>query len=119
MTSSNTDQGLAAKRVRVLVVAASFDILGGQAIQAARLVSRLRELPQFEVGFLPINPRLPGALRILQTVKYLRTVVTSLLYLATLLARVPRYDVVHIFSAAYSSFVIAPTPAILIAKLFR
>lgn|GEM_PF-57987 len=119
MTSSKTDQGLAAKRVRVLVVAASFDILGGQAIQAARLVSRLNELPQFEVGFLPINPRMPGVFTILQTVKYLRTVVTSLLYLATLLARVPRYDVVHIFSAAYSSFVIAPTPAILVAKLFR
>jgi L-malate glycosyltransferase len=30
---------------------------------------------------------------------------------------VPRYDVIHIFSASYFSFVLAPTPAILIAKL--
>lgn len=107
-----------ARRLRILVVAPSFDILGGQAVQAARLVSRLRELPFFEVGFLPINPRLPGPLRNLQAVKYLRTIVTTLLYIATLLARVPKYDVIHVFSASYFSFVLAPTPAILIAKLF-
>ena len=119
MNTDRTNQKVKPKHLRVLVVAASFDILGGQAIQAARLITRLSELPQFEVGFLPINPRLPGALRQLQTIKYLRTVVTSILYLASLLARIPRYDIIHIFSAAYSSFVIAPTPAILIAKLFR
>ncbi|MDQ1728475.1 MAG: hypothetical protein QOD33_600, partial [Pyrinomonadaceae bacterium] len=104
--------------VRVLVVAPSFDILGGQAVQAARLITRLRELPEFAVGFLPINPRLPGVLRNLQAIKYLRTVVTSLYYLASLLLKIPRYDVIHIFSASYFSFVLAPTPAILIAKLF-
>jgi glycosyltransferase involved in cell wall biosynthesis len=107
------------KRVRVLVVAPSFDILGGQAVQAARLMARLRELDSFEIGFLPINPRLPGFLRTLQAIKYLRTVVTSFLYLIKLLTHVPRYDVIHVFSASYFSFVLAPTPAILIAKLFR
>src|SRR5687767_10926971 len=71
-----------ARRLRILVVAPSFDILGGQAVQAARLISRLRELPFFEVGFLGINPRLPGQLRKLQAVKYVRTVVTSLVYIA-------------------------------------
>lgn len=117
--NQTTTRDRATQPLRILVVAPSFDILGGQAVQAARLVLRLRELPQFEVGFLPINPRLPGVLRKLQAVKYLRTIVTSLLYLATLLARIPRYDIIHIFSASYLSFVIAPTPAILIAKLFR
>src|ERR1044071_1201788 len=106
-------------RLRVLVVAPSFDILGGQAVQAARLVDCLREESALEVGFLSINPRLPGALRKLQSVKYLRTVVTSIAYLASLLLRVPRYDVIHIFSASYFSFVLAPTPAILISKIFR
>jgi len=107
------------KRLRVLVVAPSFDILGGQAVQAARLISRLRELDSFEIGFLPINPRLPGFLRRLQAIKYLRTVVTSILYLVNLLTRIPAYDVIHVFSASYFSFVLAPTPAILIGKLFR
>ncbi len=102
---------------RVLIVAPSFDILGGQAVQAARLFERLSLEPSLQVGFLPINPRLPGVLRKLQAIKYVRTVVTSILYCATLLARVYRYDVIHIFSASYFSFVLAPTPAILIAKL--
>lgn len=108
----------AERPVRVLIVAPSLDILGGQAVQAARLLARLREEPSLEVGFLPVNPRLPGVLRKLQAIKYVRTVVTSLLYVATLLMRVRAYDCVHIFSASYSSFVLAPTPAILVSKLY-
>ena len=104
--------------LRVLIVAPSLDILGGQAVQAARLLERLREEPTLEVSFLPVNPRLPGPLRRLQGVKYLRTVVTSLYYWGLLLARVPQYDVIHIFSASYLSFVLAPTPAILVARLY-
>jgi glycosyltransferase involved in cell wall biosynthesis len=37
----------------------------------------------------------------------------------SLLLRVYKYDVIHIFSASYFSFVLAPTPAILISKLYR
>jgi len=102
-----------------LIVAPSLDILGGQAVQAARLLEELKRESSLEVAFLPINPRLPGPLRKLQAVKYLRTFVTSLLYVATLIKNIPRYDVIHIFSASYLSFVIAPTPAILISKLTR
>lgn len=104
--------------LRVLIVAPSTAILGGQAVQAARLVKRLSLEPALEVSFLPINPQLPGPLRRLQDIKYIRTVVTSLLYCATLLARVRKHDVIHIFSASYFSFLLAPTPAILISKLY-
>jgi L-malate glycosyltransferase len=104
--------------LRVLIVAPSFDILGGQAVQAARLLTGLREEPSLEVDFLPINPRLPGVLRKLQAIKYLRTIVTSLLYVTTLLVRARKHDVIHIFSASYFSFVLAPTPAILIGKFY-
>jgi glycosyltransferase involved in cell wall biosynthesis len=104
-------------RLRILIVAPSFDILGGQAVQAARLLKGLRAERSLEVDFLPINPRLPGVLGKLQGIKYVRTVVTSLLYCASLLARVRKFDVIHIFSASYFSFVLAPTPAILISKL--
>jgi glycosyltransferase involved in cell wall biosynthesis len=107
------------KPLRILVVGPSLDILGGQAVQAARLIARLREVPSLEVDFLPINPRCPGILRKLQSIKYVRTLVTSVFYVFSLLARVPKYDVLHIFSASYFSFVLAPTPAILIGKLFR
>jgi L-malate glycosyltransferase len=104
--------------VRVLIVAASLDILGGQAVQAERLVRHLQQEPTIEVGFLPINPRLPGKLRKLQAIKYVRTLTTSLLYCWNLLREVRKYDVIHIFSASYLSFLIAPTPAVLISKLY-
>lgn len=107
------------KSVRVLIVAPSFDILGGQSVQAARLADCLREEPSLQVGFLPINPRLPGPLKYLQRIKYVRTVVTSIVYVLSLLARVYKYDVIHVFSASYVSFVTAPTPAILIGRLYR
>ncbi|HEX9919377.1 MAG TPA: hypothetical protein VGA87_09430, partial [Pyrinomonadaceae bacterium] len=106
------------RRVRVLIVAPSLGILGGQAVQAARLRERLAEEPSLEVSFLPINPRLPGLLGKLQDIKYVRTVLTSLAYVALLLWRVRAYDVIHVFSASYVSFVLAPTPAILVAKLY-
>lgn len=94
------------------------DILGGQAVQAARLLAGLRAEASLQVGFLPVNPRLPRLLRWLQAIKYVRTIVTSLAYVALLIARVRKYDVLHIFSASYFSFVLAPTPAILVGKLY-
>jgi L-malate glycosyltransferase len=116
-TSSRATQA-AARRLRILIVAPSLDILGGQAIQAMRLQTRLAEEPSLEVGFVPINPRLPGLLGKLQKIKYVRTIVTSLRYWAMLLNQVRQYDIIHIFSASYWSFVLAPTPAILVAKLY-
>ena len=107
-----------ARPVRVCIVGPSLDIVGGQSVQAARLLGRLREIPGLEVDFLAVNPRLPGPLRRLQQVKYVRTVVTSIAYLATLLRRIPRYDVVHAFSASYWSYLLAPLPALLVGRLY-
>lgn len=112
------DAETVAKPLRVLIVAPSLDILGGQAVQATRLLDRLGREPSLEVGFLPVNPRLQWLLGRLQAIKYVRTVVTSLLYWASLLVRVRAYDVIHVFSASYWSFLLAPTPAILAAKLY-
>ena len=106
-------------KVRLLIVAPSFEILGGQSVQAARLLERLSKEPSLEVSFLPINPRLPFGLHYLQKIKYVRTLVTSIAYVLSLLLRVYKYDVIHVFSASYFSFVLAPTPAILIGKLYR
>ncbi len=106
------------RKIRVCVVVASIDILGGQAIQALRLMEGLSTEPSIEAELLPINPRLPLPLRWLQRIKFVRTVVTSIAYVASLLIRLPRFDVVHVFSASYLSFLLAPAPAILIARLF-
>src|SRR5205085_11902717 len=102
--------------VRVLIVAPALDILGGQAVQAARLLEQLQQEPALTVGFTPINPTFPSLLRRWQSVKYVRSIRTSLLYWWRLLADVRRYDVIHIFSASYFSFLISPTPAVVVAK---
>ncbi|HVG21605.1 MAG TPA: glycosyltransferase family 4 protein, partial [Blastocatellia bacterium] len=106
------------KPIRVCLVVASLDILGGQSIQALRLLEGLLRAGEVHAEVLPINPRLPGMLRALQRVKYVRTVVTSVLYIALLLIKLPRFDVVQVFSASNFSFLISPAPAVLIAKLF-
>lgn len=107
------------RRTRVALVGPSLDILGGQAVQLDRLRTKLADLTSLELQFIPVNPRLPGPLRHLQAVKYLRTVVTSLAYVASLVWRLPRVDVVHAFSASYWSFLLAPFPAMLVGRLFR
>lgn len=107
------------KKLRVLIVAPSLDILGGQSIQAACLLNRLANERQLEMGFLPVNPKLPGWLGKLQRMPYVRTILTSLAYISKLLVTIPRFDLIHIYSASYFSFLLAPTPAILIGKLFR
>jgi len=105
-----------ARPIRVCLVAPSLSILGGQAVAAQRLLTRLRAVPGLTVDFLPHDPRTSRLLRALQRVKYVRTVATSIAYVRSLLRRLPDYDVVHVFSASYWSFLLAPTPAILIGK---
>lgn len=105
------------KPIRVLIAGPSLEILGGQSIQAAQLLVHLRKRPGIDVDFLPVNPRLPGPLRRLQRLRYVRTLTTEAAYLGALLVRVPRYDIIHAFSAAHWSFLLAPAPALLFARV--
>jgi len=105
-------------KVRVLIAAPSLDILGGQSRQAVRLMEGLKREADLQIGFLPHNPRLPGFLRVLQRIKYVRTVSTTLFYLVLLLLRVRKYDIIHVFSASYYSYSLSAAPALFIARLF-
>lgn len=105
-------------RIRVLVVAPSLDIVGGQSRQAVRLMEGLKDEADLEISFLPHNPRLPGILRSFQSIKYVRTVVTTLLYVVLLLWRVRKYDIIHVFSASYYSYSLCALPALAVARLF-
>src|SRR6202007_2405361 len=49
--------------------------------------------------------------------KYLRTIATELAYVPLLVRELARADVVHVFSASYFSFLLAPLPAIAVARL--
>ncbi|HEY3303133.1 MAG TPA: glycosyltransferase family 4 protein [Candidatus Binatia bacterium] len=106
-----------ARRPRIALVAASLDILGGQGVQANILLERLRG-DGYEVAFIPINPRFPAPLQGIRQYPYARTLLNQALYFPSLL-QLQRADVVHVFSASYWSFLLAPLPAMLAAKSLR
>lgn len=99
---------------RIALVAPSLEILGGQGVQARALFEGLGR-DGFHVDFVPINPRFPAGLRWLRRGPYVRTLVNQALYLPSL-GRLRRADVVHVFSASYWSFLLAPVPAMLAAR---
>jgi glycosyltransferase involved in cell wall biosynthesis len=99
---------------RVAIVAASMDILGGQGVQAQALVTELRRDGN-DVTFIPINPAFPAPLSFLRQWRGVRTVINQHLYLPSLL-RLAAVDVAHVFSASYASFLLAPMPAMAVAR---
>ncbi|HVG30156.1 MAG TPA: glycosyltransferase family 4 protein [Pyrinomonadaceae bacterium] len=107
-----------APQLRVLLVAPSLDMLGGQSRQCARLRGQLEQESSLDVSFQPVNPRLPGPFRSLQSIKYVRTILTTLLYWAQLAARAWRCDILHVFSASYYSYMLSAMPAVLVGRLY-
>jgi glycosyltransferase involved in cell wall biosynthesis len=101
----------------VAIVAPSLRILGGQAVQADRLLKAWAGDPEIHTWLVPINPLPPGPLAHLARIKYVRTLATQLSYWPLLLRELRRADVVHVFSASYSSFLLSPLPAVLVARL--
>ena len=99
----------------MLIVAPALPIVGGQTVQAERLLGRLADVPGLSVELQPINPQFWPAI---QKIKYARTLVTLPKYILDLIVRVRSFDVIHIFSASYFSFLISPTPALAVSKLF-
>jgi L-malate glycosyltransferase len=102
-------------RICVAIVAASLRILGGQAVQAQRLLDGWRDDPEVQPWLVPINPVPPRPFDRLLRIKFLRTIVTQLIYWPLLLRELTRADIVHVFSASYSSFLLSPLPAIVVA----
>jgi glycosyltransferase involved in cell wall biosynthesis len=102
--------------LRLGMVAPSLDILGGQGI-AARSLAQALEGEGVKVFFVPVNPRFPPGLGWLRKIPVARTLFNQCLYVASLL-RLRHVDVVHVFAAAYWSFVLAPLPAIVVGRLF-
>ena len=99
------------------MVAPSLRILGGQAVQADRLLRAWRDDPDVDARLVPVNPLPPKLLRFALDIKYLRTVVNEFLYIPLLFRELAHADVVHVFSASYSSYLLAPLPAMLIGRL--
>ena len=85
--------------LRVAIVAPTLSILGGQAVQAQRLLDGWRDDREVRAFLVPINPEPPSWLRPLMRIKYVRTLITQLIYLPVLVQSIARADVVHVFSA--------------------
>jgi L-malate glycosyltransferase len=103
--------------LRVAIVAASLRILGGQAVQAQRLLDGWSADPDVDAWLVPIDPVPARPFDRLLRIGGVRTVVTQAWYWPRLLLELRRADVVHVFSASYLSFLLAPLPAVLVAKL--
>lgn len=108
---------LDSRPLRIAIVAPSLRILGGQAVQADRLLRAWEHDDEVAAWLVPHNPLPPRGLRWATQVKYVRTLVTEATYLPLLVAQLRRADVVHVFSASYTSFLLAPLPAVLVARM--
>jgi L-malate glycosyltransferase len=101
-------------RKKIALVAPSMQQIGGQSIQANRLLEAFEDDKNIELIFVPNNSE-----TVFQNVKFLRTIFTSLKFWKQLLVSLPKVETVQISSAAVSGYVIATLPPLFIAKLFR
>jgi glycosyltransferase involved in cell wall biosynthesis len=103
-------------RIRVAFVAPSLRYVGGQAVQADLLMRNWKEDPDVAARFIAHDPRLPYGFGWIERVPFLRTVIREPLYLLSLWRNLKDVDIAHIFSASYSSFLLAPLPAWFVAR---
>jgi len=104
-------------RLRVATIAASLGYVGGQSVQADLLLRNWQHDPAVEASFIPIDPVLPGWIKWVNWFPGLRTIVRLPFYLAALWRGLGNADIAHVFSASYWSFLVAPVPAWIIARL--
>ena len=103
--------------IRVVIVAPRLEhLVGGQEVQAALLLRLWQNDPALRISYVATNLELP---RWVERVPYLRTVARFPLYLSKLLFGLRQADVVHIFSAASTSFLVATVPAYCVSRILR
>src|ERR1700730_15183591 len=112
-----TSQQGSYKRVRVCIIAPSRGYVGGQSVQADLLRRHWENDPDIEISFIAVDPPLPKSFAWAEGIPGLRTILREPIYLWHLWRGLRDVDVAHIFSASYWSFLLAPAPAWLFAKL--
>ena len=103
--------------IKVAIVGPSLRYVGGQAVQAELLLRSWQGDPAVAVSFIAIDPPLPRLFSWAERIQGLRTVLREPIYFLHLWRGLRDVDVAHIFSASYWSFLLAPTPAWLLARL--
>ena len=106
--------------LRVVLVGPSLrTLLGGQEVQLDLLYRGWSGEVSVEVSLVFNNPELSTGLRWVEHVPCLRTLVRFPFYVASLWHATKHADIVHAFSASHSSFLLAPLPACVVARLLR
>jgi glycosyltransferase involved in cell wall biosynthesis len=100
-------------KIKVLLVAPSMKIVGGQSIQAQRLLDAFAADEKIEFEFAANNPDAP-----FQNVKFLRTALASVKFWFKLFRKISKINIVHVFSSGTTSYIISTLPTFFIAKLF-
>ena len=106
-----------AARLQVSIVAPSLRYVGGQSVQADLLVRLWQNDPDIAVSFLAVDPPLPRACAWAERIPGVRTILREPIYLWRLWRGLRGVNVAHIFSASYWSFLLAPAPAWLVARM--
>lgn len=101
------------KKIKIALVAPSLQVVGGQSIQAERLLKAFAGDENVQIEFVPNNPETS-----FQNVKFLRTVFTSIVFWLSLLRKIPKAEVIHVFSSGTTSYLISTLPPLVAAKLF-
>jgi L-malate glycosyltransferase len=103
-------------KIRVAFVAPSLRYVGGQAVQANLLLKSWKNDTSVAARFLAVDPKFPFGLGWAERVPLLRTLIREPLYFVKLWRELRDADIAHIFSASYTSFLLAPLPAWFIAR---
>jgi L-malate glycosyltransferase len=103
-------------KTRIALVAPSLRYVGGQAVQADLLIRNWQDDSDIAAKLIAVDPKFPFGLGWAERVPFLRTILREPLYLWKLWRGLRDVDVAHIFSASYTSFLLAPLPAWLVAR---
>ncbi len=101
------------RKIKIALVAPSMRNVGGQSIQAKRLIDAFANNEDLCVEFVPNDPQTS-----FQNIKFFRTFFASIKFWFTLLRKIPRADIVHVFSSGTTSYIISTLPPLFAAKLF-
>jgi len=113
----NPPKTSSARRLRVAIVAPSLRYVGGQAVQADLLLRLWQDDSDVAISFLAVDPPLPRALAWAEGIPGLRTILREPIYFWHLGRDLKDVGIAHIFSASYWSFLLAPAPAWVFARL--
>lgn len=114
-----SDEPDSTKQLKIAIVGPSLRYVGGQSVQADLLLRLWQNDPEIRTKFIAIDPPFPAAIRWAEKIRGLRTIIREPAYFWHLWHGLGEVDIVHVFSASYWSFLLAPAPAWLFGRLRR